>query len=291
MWEVREMSKLLRADFARLFKSKIFWLGTIFMFGFAVFAAHTHWKDMRDFPDYISPYDGMLFAGTEFIGIVIAIVIGIFIGTDYSHGTIRNKLAIGHSRMKIYFSNLIVCTAASMIMHFAWLGVIIGGAVSGLTRKFEMPAGTIAAEILISIFAVSAITAIFLLVSMLVPSRSAGVVAVMVLSLAMIISAMTIWSRLDEPEYFSAYDYVITDPDGTTHEIHEEMAKNPYYLEGTKRRVYEILYDIIPNCQIRHLALGDGFDDSMNLLPLYSFSIMIVTTAAGILIFRRKDLK
>lgn len=285
------MSKLLRADFARLFKSKIFWLGTIFMFGFAAFAVHTHWKDMRDYPDYISSSDGMLFAGTEFIGIVIAIVIGIFIGTDYSHGTVRNKLAVGHSRMKMYFSNLIVCTAASMIMHFAWLGVIIGGAVSGLTRKFEMSAGNIAAEILISVFAVSAISAIFLLISMIVPSRSAGVVAVMILSLVMMLAAMMIWSRLNEPEFFSPYQYKAVDENGNVYEEYQQKEKNPYYLEGTKRRVYEILYDVIPNCQIRHLALGDGFDDSMNFLPLYSLSIMIVTTAAGVFVFRRKDLK
>lgn len=285
------MSKLLRADFARLFKSKVFWLGVIFMFGFAVFAVHTQWSDIRKYPDHYSPADGLLFAGSEFIGIVIAIVIGFFIGADYSDGTIRNKFVVGHSRMEIYFSDLIICTAASLIIHFVWLGVVIAGTALGLVREFEMSAGTIASEILISVFAVSAISAILLLICMLISSRSSGVVTAMVLSLVMLIAAMMIWSSLNEPEYFSAYDYVITNADGTTQEIHQEMEKNPYYPEGTKRRVYEILYDVIPNCQLRHLALGEGFDDNMNFISFYSISIIIVTTTAGILFFGKKDLK
>ena len=286
------MSKLLRGDFIRLFKSKIFWLGTIFMFGCAAYTVYSRWMTMQRFPDYYSSPDGVLFSGSEFIGIVIAVVMGIFIGTDYSHGTIRNKLAVGHSRVKMYFSNLIICIVASLLMYFAWLAAVIGGTVLGFTGNFEMSAGNIAAEILISVFAISAMSAVFLLISMLVTSRSAGVVTVMILSLVMFISALMISSRLNESEYYDAYDYVITDLKGNTFEIHEDMQKNPYYLVGTKRRVYEILYDVLPNCQVRQLALGDGrLAYNIKFFPLYSVSIIIVATAAGILMFRKKDMR
>ncbi|MCH5260526.1 MAG: ABC transporter permease subunit [Lachnospiraceae bacterium] len=285
------MIKLLRGEFIRLFKSKIFWLGTIFMFCSAAFTIYSRWMTMQKFPDYYSSPDGILLSGSEFIGIVIAVVMGIFIGTDYSHGTIRNKLVVGHSRVKMYFSNLIICIVASLLMYFAWLVAVAGGAVLGFTRNFEMSAGNIAAEILISVFASSAMSAVFLLISMLVTSRSTGVVTVMILSLVMFISALMISARLNESEYFDAYDYVITDSAGNTFEIHEDMQKNPYYLEGTKRKIYEILYDVLPNCQVRQLAIGDGLTDNMKFFPLYSVSIIIVATAAGVLLFRRKDLK
>ena len=285
------MTKLLRGDFIRLFKSKIFWLGTIFMFCSAAFTIYSRWLTMQRFPDFYSSSDGVLLSGSEYIGIVIAVVMGIFIGTDYSHGTIRNKLAMGHSRVKIYFSNLIICIADSLIMYFAWLAAVIGGAVSGFTGNFEMSAGNIAAEILISAFAVSAISAVFLFISMLVTSRSAGVVTVMILSMVMFISAILISSRLNEPEYYDAYDYIITDSEGNTIEIHEDMEKNPYYLVGIKRRVYEVLYDVLPNCQVRQFALGDGLTGNMKFFPLYSVSIIIAATAAGVLLFRKKDLK
>lgn len=285
------MIKLLRGEFIRLFKSKIFWLGTIFMFCSAAFTIYSRWMTMQKFPDYYSSPDGILLSGSEFIGIVIAVVMGIFIGTDYSHGTIRNKLVVGHSRVKMYFSNLIICIIASLLMYFAWLVAVAGGAVLGFTRNFEMSAGNIAAEILISVFASSAMSAVFLLISMLVTSRSTGVVTVMILSLVMFISALLISARLNESEYFDAYDYVITDSAGNTFEIHEDMQKNPYYLEGTRRKIYEILYDVLPNCQVRQLAIGDGLTDNMKFFPLYSVSIIIVATAAGVLLFRRKDLK
>ena len=89
------MTKLLRGDFIRLFKSKIFWLCVIFMFGFASMAVYTKWSDSKLVPDYYNPPDGLLLAGAAYLGIVIAVVLGIFIGTDYSHGTIRNKISVG----------------------------------------------------------------------------------------------------------------------------------------------------------------------------------------------------
>lgn len=291
------MSNLLRADFIRLFKSRIFMIGIIFMFLFSTFTVYSKWLDIQDFPEIYSSPDGILFSGTEFICIVIAIVVGIFIGTDYSDGTIRNKLVIGHSRASIYCSNLITCTIASLIIHAVWLLVIVGAAEIGLTRKFDLPAETIATEIMISLFSVSAITALILLICMLVKSKSTGVVTVMILSLAMILSAMHIYSSINESEYTNAFDFIDIDENGNMFEAHQPEEKNPYYLTGMNRRVYELLYDSLPSCQIRQLSIGDALGDEgqplekMKSFPLYSLVIIVVTTTMGIIIFRKKDLK
>ena len=122
------MIKLLRGDFIRLFKSKVFWICTIFMLSVAILCLYGRWDQinrMQDF-EYTSP-DSLLFSGTFYIGIVIAIFVGIFVGTDHSNGMIRNKHIVGHSRLSMYFSNLIICITASLIMHFIWLVVIICG--------------------------------------------------------------------------------------------------------------------------------------------------------------------
>ena len=63
----------------------------------------------------------MIFLGGLYLIFAAAVFIGVFVGTEYSDGTLRNKLIIGHSRSSIYISNLIVCTTAGIIMHLTYI--------------------------------------------------------------------------------------------------------------------------------------------------------------------------
>ena len=292
------MIKLLRGDFIRLFKSKIFWLCTIFMFCFASMAVYTKWSDSKIVPDYYNPPDGILLAGAIYISIVIAVFIGIFIGTDYSSGTIRNKHIMGHSRVSMYLSNLIICVTSSVIMHLAYITVIVVAACIGITRKFEMSVGSIAAQTLTSVFAVSAISAILLFVCMLISSRSAGVVTAMILSIMLIFTAGRIDNILREKEYTTDYAITVAE-DGDIVYTPQENVKNPRYVTGTKRKILEFINDILPVNQISQLMYGNPWtasddieeNDNSVWFPLYSLILVAVTTTAGILLFRRKDLK
>lgn len=294
------MIKLLKGDFIRLFKSKVFWLCTIFMFGFASMAVYTKWHDLQLFPDYYIPPDSILFAGGIYISIVIAIFIGLFIGADYSYGTIRNKHTIGHSRVAMYLSNLIICITASVIMHVVYIAVIVGAACTGITRKFEMSPGNVTAQVLISIFAVAAISAILLFVSMLISSRSAGVVSAIILSIMLIFTAGKIDNTLREKEYTTDYAVTITEDGGVIYEP-QGTAPNPRYLTGAKRKVLLILNDVLPVNQMSQMMYGSPWAalededveeiDNSAWFPLYSLSLVAVITTAGILLFRRKDLR
>lgn len=288
------MIKLLKGDFVRLFKSRIFWVCVIFMFGFASMAVYTKWSDSKKFPDYYNPPDSILLAGAIYISIVIAIFIGIFIGTDYSSGTIRNKHIMGHSRVNMYLSNLIICVTASLIMHIIYIAVIVVAASTGIIRIFEMSAGNLAAQVLISIFSVTAIAAILLFVSMVISSRSAGVVSAIILSLIMIFAAGRIDSWLREEEYITDYNISVTADGGLSYEpIGTE--KNPRYMTGAKRKALEFANDVLPVNQVSQLMFGKPgaapYDDLSALFPLYSLSLAAVITAAGVFLFCRKDLK
>lgn len=285
------MIKLLKADFVRLFKNKIFWAGMIFMAGLASFASWTKWRDSQDFPDYYNPPDGILLSGADFIGIVMAVVIGVFIGTDYSNGTIRNKHVIGHSRVAMYLSNLIISVTATEIMHIAYMAVIIGASALGITREFEMSAGNIAELLLTSVFTVAALASVFVLVSMLISNRTAGSVSLIILSLLLTISANTINYRLQEEEYTKPYSYTIINEYGEEVEIEQESVKNPKYLTGTKKKIYQFFNDLLPNNQIMQLGYDDELPNHTAYFPIYSLVLIVVTTASGILIFRKKDLK
>ena len=249
------MNRLLRAGFARLFGSRLFMLCIYAMLVPAVVSVCVFGILDKEAEFYFST-DNMLFGGTTYIGIAIAILIGFFLGTDHSNGILRNKLTVGHSRAAIYFSNLIICVSASLIMHIIWLAVFIFSEAVGIIRKFYMSADEIALEVFASVLAVSALAAVFTLICMLISSRSIGAVSAVVLSFVML--------------------FVTQSLDGT-----------PWY-------------DVIPTCQLMQLTENRmqfnehyyiWLPDNINMFPFYSLLIIIITTAAGVLIFRRKDLK
>ena len=65
--------------------------------------------------------------------------------------------------------------------------------------------------------------------------------------------------------------------------------RNPNYLTGTKRQIYEFLQDFTPGGQALQLAGLQAEHPAQ--LALYSGMILLLTTCCGILVFRRKDLK
>lgn len=287
------MSNLLASGFTRLFKSSMFRACNLFMCGFAFYTL------LSDAPYNKSP-DGFLLRGAFYISLVIAVFVGSFIGTEYKDGTIRNKLSIGHTRTAIYFSNLLVCTVASLIIHIVWLvSVMIGGLC--IIGNFEMSVGSIADLIITSFFTIAAFVAIFLLACMVITSKSTGSVTAIILSLLLLISGIQIYYRLGEEEYIREYKYMVFDEDETYEEMGGgDLIKNPEYLEGTKRKVFEFLNNLLPNNQIFQLSdgahggflrVGGEIPDHSAWFPLYSIAIIIVTTTVGIIVFQKKDLK
>ncbi len=275
------MSKLLRANFARLKKSAIFWIGMVYALGIGYIAA-------LSITNQHSHIDDVLFSNCMFMPIVASVFVGLFIGTEYSDGTIRNKLMVGHTRISVYVSNFIVCTAALLIMYITNLAVLVG-----IGFAFGGSMGTSTGPLflfgLISMVTLIALSAFFLLISMLVHNKASGCVAAIIISLVFLMSAMVISSRLQEPEYYDEYDVTFMDESGEIQKGYGTKIKNPNYLTGTKREIYKFLYDFLPGCQMLQIARQDP--EHPERLPLYSLSIIIVTTACGMFFFQRKNLK
>ena len=291
------MSKLLRGDFIKLIKSKAFWIGNIFMFCFAALAVYTKWSDTQLVPDYHNPPDGVFMAGAVYLPIVISIFIGLYVGADYSDGTVRNKSIMGHSRVNMYLSNLYICTFTCIVMHLVFQVVIIARRVLGIIRKFDMSWGSVIAQMLISSFSIRAVTAIILFICMIIPQRSTAVVRSFVAALILILSASSIDNALLEEEYYTGYSINVSE-DGELVYTPQSSEKNPKYVTGTKRKVLETVNDILPVNQIFQLVEGrpgqpKGIENESytNFFPLYSLGIYCAVTAVGIYFFRKKDLK
>ena len=281
------MIKLIRSNFSRLWKSKIFWLGMIFMFGMGSYAVFSRYTEVNKKPEYSYDMGDLLFAGDMWLIVIAAVFIGLFIGTDYHNSTIRNKLIVGHTRTEVYFSNFIVCISALLMMHFAYFVPVIGIGFPLVGNSAST--GSLIKLTLISIATLISLCSIFLLISMLIHSKSNASVTAIIISVLFLMSAMMIQNKLDGPEYYEDYDYVYTDEEGNVHEKHIDREKNYDYVDGTKRKVYEFLYDFLPGCQMYQITQQNP--ENPERLPIYSFSIIVVTTACGIFLFRRKNLK
>ncbi|MDE6746540.1 MAG: ABC transporter permease, partial [Oscillospiraceae bacterium] len=248
------MSKLLRANFTRLWKNKVFWGCMIFMFLDAFYTVLAQYLSYKRHSGEIEQYfyENIAFGQTVAVSIISAIFIGLFIGTEYSNGTMRNKLVIGHSRGAIYFADLAVCIAAALLMHVVY---VVTTLLSGLIMfgTFINNAGYFFGTLAVSLIIVTAYAAMFLPMSTLITSKSAGVTTVIMTSLVLMILAMVINGALDAPEVFEAYTII----DSSGEEYSEPEMTNPYYVSGLQRKIYEALYDIVPTCQAARIQLDD----------------------------------
>lgn len=96
------MSRLLNAGFKRLIKDKVFW---ICIFIFITIGITRCWAQYNEMIKYnaIVKIDNIIFNAIVIIDFAIPIFVCLFVGTDYSDGTIRNKIIAGTNLMSIWF--------------------------------------------------------------------------------------------------------------------------------------------------------------------------------------------
>lgn len=257
------MNKLISAGFTRLWKDKIFWLIFIFMFMFGALVSVKTGVN--------APLEGIFFAFAVTISIPTAVFCGMFVGTEYSDGTIRNKIIVGHSRCAVYFSNLIVNIVACILIAFSYTLAVF---IVGVPRLgfFQVSAEHILFYSFVSIMMIFALTSIYTLLCLLITNKATSAVICVLVSFALFFSSITIKSRLEEIKYYES--------NATSNAIEQLDAK---------RDLYQFLYDFVPTCQGMQIAMQ--MSDEPWLLPVYSSVIIIITSGLGIFLFRRKDLK
>lgn len=279
------MCNCLRADFVRLFRSRFFWILIVFLFGSGALSASDKHNKMLD-NDLLSVIMVVMLLGAVFAAF--------FIGTDYSDGTIRNKLIVGNRRAAVWFSNLIVCCAAAELMYLSiLLPLAVFGSLSG--RGIVLAAGELFLRLLIENLALFAMTALTVLIAMLIKSRSSAIVIGTFLAFGLFVCATIVQSRLDEPEYFQGM--VTFDEDGNLQYDTETREPNPTYIKDeTLRKALEIVYDVLPTGQANQVSYvsyaSAEFDPAHGgLLLLYSAGVLAGTILIGVPTFQRGDLK
>lgn len=283
------MNKLTSALFFRLRKNTSFWLLFCAMAVWGVYNA----LNLSSSIDGITYLDGRIFEFAPLMGLVAAIFISLFVGTEYSDGTIRNKIVVGHNRSSIYLSNLIVCAVGNVLIAISYLltffivGITKGGSVV-CDIKILIP------YIICGLLNVIAFTGIMVLIALCVKSKASSAIICMLAALILLVTGSVVDQKLAEPEMYE--HYVTINESGIPTEV--EQVPNPNYIGGATRKVLELMNNMLPSGQA--LQLVNSFDDSGIIEGnhsyhfdwiIYSMAFSLLFAVIGIAVFGKKEFK
>ncbi len=298
------MSDLLAADFVRLMKSQIYRGILIFCVECLIFEVVFGYFEGNLDKGYM---DSLLNTNFIVFGILLSIFIGLYIGSEYSDGTMRNKLISGNSRTSIYVSNFIVTLIGGTIiqaLNFVVLS-IMSAAIFGTYAPIAITSETndflvanskmimkqrilvIAEKQVIGFYIILVYTAIFVLITMLICSRSISVAAVMAAAIVIFAAGMTVSYAVSAyaPEEENELGQIVyANPEGY------EFGSVKKKITGTRLTVYLFLDEFLPSSQAQNLTKKSVPKNSAKYL-IYDSGIAALATIAGINLFNKKDLK
>ncbi len=231
-------------------------------------------------------YDNALFSIAAIGMFALAAAVSLFVGSEYSDGTIRNKIAVGHTRFSIYMSLLFTSVIVGWLLVAVWTAVyLIPGAI---LMEHANPLRVYLCLYLAMFLELAVFSAIFTFLSVTLGNKAGSAVVCILLTLMLMIHGIVIESLLEEPEYYSP-EYTISDTGEVSYT--GVLEPNPNYIpEGSPKRVfYEFLMDVTPGGQALQIA-GHTMDNTSKIC-LYDIGWLVLITGAGILLFRRKNLK
>lgn len=274
------MTKVISANFMRLKKDKVFWIGLVFMFAAGIFFPVTRYMDMKQ-TGTINPIDNAFLGCTLFIGIIMAVFCSLFIGTEYSDGTIRNKVIVGKNRNSVYSANFVTCAVVSLIMCLAFFVpyLCIGIPLLGF---FIMTTKAIILYVLTAFLLAIAFSSIYTLISMLNHNKAITAVICILSAFLLLFVGGQLNKMLNEPEMNMS---MVMSENGQEY----KEIPNPHYLNEGKRKIVQFAYDFIPGGQVIQCMSLEAAN--LPLLPFYSLIITLLTTGTGLLCFKKKDLK
>ncbi len=217
-----------------------------------------------------------------------AVFCSTFFTSDISDGTVRNKIIAGHTREKIYFSNLftgfLMLTIMMSILFLTFTAV--GTPLLGFFKRDFAGVIKLIFTVLMYEFA---FFAIFLSFTMNSSKKVSSVLLIVFSAIVLLSTSTVISSALSEPQFYSPYSEL--DVNDFIHHI--ESYKNPYYVDGIKREIYQFLDDFLPGGQF-YKCFEISSDYSMNVSPklaFYSLCTITVSTLSGLFAFKRKSIK
>lgn len=277
------MRKLLSADLYRLLKSRIFLTELIFTAVFSLYILFANYSLEIQASEHPCHLEAPFFIMHQLFCIVFATAISLSVGTEYSDGTLRNKLISGHTRSDIYFSVLLTNLFSSLLMFAVHCAVSLSVGYF-LFGSLNVPFSRFSAALLCAVLANLFFATVFVAIALCCSNKPVTVVASLLFAIGIMWVSALLYNKLNAPEtvpggiIITENGYTIGDP-----------VKNPNYVSGFKRNVYEVICSLLPFCHL--LKIQTLNTDNVQYLSLISLLLLAAATLGGYIIFRKKDIK
>ena len=273
------MRNLLCADLRRLVKSRTFLLALAAVLAYTALVVLICWDHYADGTGNYT-LESILTAGFGLMGylsipsLIYACLLSVHLGTDYSDGTLRSKLAVGRTRNQVYLADLLTCVAASVgldVLYLLLSGVLCVYPVLGMAGVLlKASPGQVLSWVAAALLARAAWASVVKLAATVLGNRTAGAIA----ALLMVMGAMVLCSfGFNQIEFLSRY-----------------LAEGLPVVNGKARLAFwQFLMDLLPTGQ--SLQVSRLYTPTLWRLPLLSAAVFAASTGTGLLFFRRRDLK
>lgn len=270
------MIKLLKAGFFRLKKDVIFWLFIFLTIGIAGFTLFRYLSIEG------APLDKILNEFIMYIGLFIAIFVSIFVGKEYGQGIIRNKIIVGHSRISIFLSNLIISIVVSLLCDIIYLIIIflIGIPLYG---QMQMSFSQFAIVLLNTALVIISFCSIYNFITMMCSDITISTSICIILFVAMFVAQGAFSLTANSHKYIENAFF----DNGVKHIISQEP--NPNYPGDEKVKQARMIYLLIPQGQAMEIGNNDLTYSSQMIIS--SIILIGVVNIAGVCIFSKKELK
>ena len=279
------MCNLLMTNLKRLVKTRAFQIAAAVVAVIGLFEIFMMYRDSIIEMD--TPYfDGGLFSFAALGVFALAAVVPLFVGSEYSDGTIRNKLVVGHLRGAVYLSMLFTSLFAGTLLILVWTAAYLIPGV--ILMEHANPLWVYLCLYLAMFLELAVFSAIFTLLTMTLGNKAGSAVVCILCALLLVMQGIIVKSMLEEPEFYGP-EIIVSDSGEVSYS--GEMEPNPNYIpEGSpKRAFYNFLMDFTPGGQA--LQISAQAIDNLSKMCFYDIGWLVVMTGVGVLIFRRKDLK
>ncbi len=258
---------LTKCNFIRLRNNPLFWTAIVISIFNPLYTVLNNYYYGKQFGHRYTPDDALVMIADGYIfPIALSIWLSLFIGIEYSDKTIRNKIIAGHSRIKVYLSNLFTSIVSALAMYATGIIVAISVGIP-LLGSFTLPIKMLLPQILCAVISVSALASIYVLLAMLISSRVISSLTSLLLSAGLAYLPLPLWDKLNSA-------FCETAVTGWTHTL------------------YQVIYDFLPTCQLyQYTSDIEDFPKRLAIFPVCSMLIIAATTAIGIISFNKKNLK